>query len=674
MRLGWRMFATMAVAFLLVPALRADDTPKLGSTAKAVTTTNKDEAVNSRVASGAAGEATPAAVTTTNKDEAVNSGAAPGAAGEATPNAPTPAPVPPSMWRGGNSNTPKVELFAGYSFWRAMPTNVNNRIAWLHGGNASVAFNLNNWLGLVADFGGYAADRFGPGAPPTGGVLDADGRVFTYMAGPRLSYRKSEWVTPFAQVLFGGAHATEVKLSGCTGVGCTPLSSENAFAMTAGGGVDLKLRRHIAIRLFQAEYLMTRFADASPFTGERVRQNNLRLSAGLVFRFGSMGPPPVSPSAACSLQPTEVFAGEPVTATASGSNFNPKRSVTYGWNGTGVKVAGSDASTQIDTTGLQPGSYGVTANLSDGSKNGFAACSARFTVKEPHPPVISCSADPASVRMGGTSTINSNASSPDGRRLAYSYSASAGEISGNGSTATLNTQGAQPGRITVTCNVSDDRNPPLTASSTTTVNVEAPPPPPPQIKQLEARLALHSIYFQTARPTADNPNGGLVDSQAEILKTLAEDFKNYLKYRPDAHLIIGGHADPRGSVEYNKGLTERRVERTKNTLMEHGVPADHIDTRSFGKEDQLTADQVKQQIADNPDLSPDDRQQMLNNLRVMVLANNRRVDVTLSTTGQESTRRFPFNAKDYLALISTKGGEKKAPVKPRVKPPAKKKP
>jgi hypothetical protein len=47
----------------------------------------------------------------------------------------------------------------------------------------------------------------------------------------------------------------------------------------------------------------------------------------------------------------------------------------------------------------------------------------------------------------------------------------------------------------------------------------------------------------------------------------------------------------------------------------------------------------------------------------MVLANNRRVDVTLSTTGQQSTRLYPFNAKDFLALISLKGGEKKPPVK-----------
>jgi hypothetical protein len=54
---------------------------------------------------------------------------------------------------------------------------------------------------------------------------------------------------------------------------------------------------------------------------------------------------------------------------------------------------------------------------------------------------------------------------------------------------------------------------------------------------------------------------------------------------------------------------------------------------------------------------------MLSNLTVMVLANNRRVDVTLNSAGAESTRRYPFNAKDYLALINTKDAEKKPVVK-----------
>jgi len=310
----------------------------------------------------------------------------------------------------------------------------------------------------------------------------------------------------------------------------------------------------------------------------------------------------------------------------------------------------------------------VTANLSDGRKNGSASCSARFMVKQPRPPVISCSADPASVQIGASSTIHSNASSPDGRRLIYSYSASSGDIAGNGPTATLNTQGAQPGRITITCNVNDDRVPPLTASSNVMVDVQAPPPPPPpppapEIKRLEAKLALHSIYFQTARPTEEHPEGGLLDSQADTLRALAEDFKNYLKYVPDAHLILGGHADPRGTPEYNKKLTERRVERTKTFLVEHGVPVDHFELKAFGEEDQLSADQIKQQMADNPELSPEERQKMMRNLRLLVLANNRRVDVTLSTTGQQSVRRYPFNAKDFLALISPKGGEKKPPVK-----------
>jgi hypothetical protein len=207
-----------------------------------------------------------------------------------------------------------------------------------------------------------------------------------------------------------------------------------------------------------------------------------------------------------------------------------------------------------------------------------------------------------------------------------------------------------------------------TADCSLYAEVLAPPPPPEQI-ELETRLALHSIYFQTARPLEADPNGGLVDSQEKILRTLAQDFTKYLKYSPDAHLILGGYADNRGSVEYNQSLTQRRVARTKNYLVEHGVPADHIETRSFGEQNNLTPEQVKEQIVQNPDVTPNERRQMLTNLRVMVLANNRRVDVSLSTTGQQSTHRYPFNARDYLALISTKGGEgeKKRPAR-RKKP------
>jgi outer membrane protein OmpA-like peptidoglycan-associated protein len=174
------------------------------------------------------------------------------------------------------------------------------------------------------------------------------------------------------------------------------------------------------------------------------------------------------------------------------------------------------------------------------------------------------------------------------------------------------------------------------------------------VQQLETRLALHSIYFATARPTAQNPTGGLVESQQQVLLSLAIDFNRYLTFKPQAHLVLEGHADHRGSVPYNQVLTERRVERTKSFLVEHGVPAANIETRAVGEQDNLDAAQVKNLIAENPDLSSDERQRIESNLQVIVWANNRRVDVSLDTTGQQSVRRYPFNAKDALKLLSPK--------------------
>ena len=445
-----------------------------------------------------------------------------------------------------------------------------------------------------------------------------------------------------------------------------PSSDIDKLGFMLGGGLDVNVAKHVALRLLRADYVISNYRYGPATTTPSTDIRGARLQTGIVFMFGG-GPPPASPSASCSVQPSEIFAGEPVTATASGSNFNPKRTVKYAWSGTGVKVSGSSASTQIDTTGLAPGSYQVQANLSDGSTKGVASCSARFTVRQPNPPTISCSANPETVQPGGTSTINSNASSPDGRRLTYSYTASTGNVTGNTSAATLDSTGAQPGTITVNCNVSDDRNPPLTATSTTMVNVQAPPRP--EISAIERRLALHSIYFATARPTREHPDGGLLASQEQTLSTLASDFRTYLQFKPDARLTLEGHTDPRGSVEYNQALSERRVDRTKRFLVEQGVPAANIETKAFGKQQNLTDAEVKDAVERNPELSAADRQRVLNNMRTIILASNRRVDITLTSAGQasqESVRQYPFNAADSLTLLDTRGGTRKT-ARPAVK-------
>ena len=79
----------------------------------------------------------------------------------------------------------------------------------------------------------------------------------------------------------------------------------------------------------------------------------------------------------------------------------------------------------------------------------------------------------------------------------------------------------------------------------------------------------------------------------------------------------------------------------------------------------MTQDQVKQLVVEHPNLTQEQRDKILSKLQVVTLAQNRRVDITLSSTGQQSVRQFPFNAEDALTLLSPKEGrakpEKKKP-------------
>ncbi len=94
---------------------------------------------------------------------------------------------------GMNLGTPKVELFLGYSYLRAVPTlATGNRLVWMNGGSASIAFNFNRHLGLVADFGAYTNSqiRFTGGYTSTVDVNNSNVAALTYLIGPRLSFRR----------------------------------------------------------------------------------------------------------------------------------------------------------------------------------------------------------------------------------------------------------------------------------------------------------------------------------------------------------------------------------------------------------------------------------------------------------------------------------------------------
>ena len=560
---------------------------------------------------------------------------------------------------------PQYDLFIGYQWlhpgatvatfknpFNPVPRNVEDLPK---GAGGAFAWNLTPHWALEGDVG------------LNGGNNDY---LATFSAGPRLMLRQQD------SDIFIHALVSYSRLQ------LDNLNASGGIGGIIGGGIDFRITRLISWRLIEADWMPSahHYDGLFPSNLARVNAQSVRLRTGILFNMHY--PESIPVGATVSVQPAEAMVGEPLTATASATGFNPKHSLTYDWSSTCGKITGKGETASIDTNGASGGSCSATVKVTDprAKKNNVASASNNFTVKEPpkNPPTMSCTASPTSVQAGASVSVSCTCSSPDNVPVSVSnYTASAGSISGSGNNATLNTTGASPGKITVNASCSDQRG--LNTPATTEVAIQTPPPPPPppvspEVRALEQRLALHSIYFPTAQPTPANPKGGLVKSQQSTLVALAADFKKYLESKPEAHLILEGHADPRGSAEYNQALSERRVERTKSFLIEQGVPAGSIETKAFGAQQQLTADQVKSSVDQNPELTTGQKTRILKNERTIILASNRRVDVTLSTTGQESIRQFPFNAADSLSLIG--GREKpaaaKAPAKKKAAP--KKKP
>lgn len=156
--------------------------------------------------------------------------------------------------------TPFADVAAGYSVIQV----VRGNSLTANGASGSAALDLTRWFGIAGDLGVYHATSGGTGLT-----------AVTYSGGPRFSYRRWTRVTPFGQVLFGGAHASASQ-SNFTG-------PTNAFAFGVGGGADFALGSgsRFALRP-QIEYFG--FGEPSDF-GFGNATGTVRISLGLVYRF-----------------------------------------------------------------------------------------------------------------------------------------------------------------------------------------------------------------------------------------------------------------------------------------------------------------------------------------------------------------------------------------------------
>lgn len=452
--------------------------------------------------------------------------------------------------------TPKVDLFVGYQWLHpgiTVPFPFQPPTAPLsqkmgdipQGAGASLTYNFSRYLGLEADYGGNK---------------NKNGSLNTVSIGPRLALR-TEGATFFVHSLLGLNRLT-----------VPDVDTSNGIGALLGGGMDLNLWRRVSFRLFEADWVWSNHNFANEVAPgfpdlRRPQESGVRLRTGLVFGFGY--PNPAIPAATCSVQPSEVMVGEPVTATASASNFNPKHTVSYSWASTGGKVTSKDNTATVDTNGVAGGSYTVTAHVTDPKmkKGGEASCSATFTVKEPpkNPPTMSCSANPTSVQAGTPSSLSCTCTSPDNVPVTISgWTATGGSISGEGGTATLNTTGAAPGAITVSATCTDSRG--LTANSSSQVMVENPPPPPPEASKLSE---------------CDFPNKVKPWRVDNTCKAILDDVAQRLQHDPDAKLVIVGNSDP---SEKRKNLAGERAVNSKAYLSggeaKQAIDASRIEVRT----------------------------------------------------------------------------------------------
>jgi opacity protein-like surface antigen len=163
---------------------------------------------------------------------------------------------------------PTLELYGGYDYIRLnVQANASGQPPTAtydgNGGSGQLQYNANDWFSVLGSVGDFWATRSNDPSAAGAGI--------PYLFGPRVNLRR-RGITPFAQVLAGGiATSSGIQFSGW----------QSHFAMSAGGGLDVRFARHFSFRPVQAEYLMTRIPD-----GLHNLQNNFRFSAGISLLLG----------------------------------------------------------------------------------------------------------------------------------------------------------------------------------------------------------------------------------------------------------------------------------------------------------------------------------------------------------------------------------------------------
>ncbi len=476
----------------------------------------------------------------------------------------------------------KFEIAPGFNYQHDSPILGSTRSSECAGGGLTLAYNITHMFSMVADLSG--CDMFDYNNP-YGVGSGVHGDVFTYVFGPRFTFRRNSKFQPFVDVNVGGEEVRVHCNSGNLGDACGSITpgvgisqpivgapppvvivpknpyatavTENSFAGTAGVGIDIRVNHHIAIRLVQADYLYTRFGNSCPFAicNHNNEQGSFRLQSGLVFGFG--GPhailPPAPKTKSCPggtsvsvdqdcpkqdislgvhANPASVCPGG-VSKVTTASKFPEGATIEWTVNGQPVSGAGTP---EFTFTGRDAGSYKVAMRVSAAGYND-ASAETTVNVRSYVAPSGMLSASPSSIWVGERSTLSASFTPGQcgGPLSPVTYSASEGSVSGDQFDSTgvrfdpANTSQQQK-TIMITAKASDERG---------TVSAEAPV----VVKQKGAVVSKRfpDILFPKDSDRVNNCGK----------RVLLEELKSSLDADPNGHVVFVGHtsANEKGSAD-----------------------------------------------------------------------------------------------------------------------------
>ena len=276
--------------------------------------------------------------------------------------------------------TPRVELFGGYSYvyphapiTGTLPNGILPVSACLcsipYGAGGSLTYNFNHWIGISGDVSGHWQPQ---GSSPTDRLSKAS--LFTAGAGPKVTFRARHFA-PFGEAIVGVHHLSPQL-----------FQSSNAFGVLVGGGLDIPVNSHIAVRPVQADYLISNhhFGIDANTPGTNLR--GIRLQAGVTFLFGGahhaapaaaplpivaapvpMAAPAVvniAPTMQCSAAPAMMQTGESTQITAVG-NSAQNHALSYAFTANAGTISGNGAAATLSAAGTAPGIILVTCRVTD---------------------------------------------------------------------------------------------------------------------------------------------------------------------------------------------------------------------------------------------------------------------------------------------------------------------